>query len=98
MLRKPWLIFGALILIWAVAMFYPIAPGSKSDASAPIAILHPGLASKIQDYMNAHDAMDAIVVADSDRFLFESGESHVPINTHSVRKSIMSALYGTAVN
>ncbi len=96
MLKKIGLILGVILLILAAALVYPIVPDTTSAASEGVSHLSPALSEAVQRFVDAHDTIDAIIIANSDQVLFESGITHEPINTHSVRKSVMSVLMGIA--
>lgn len=95
-----WLAISAatLITILAAVAFYPIAPGTAAPPSAPYSALTDPLTQQLHQALQATDTIDALVVADSNQVLFEAGRTETPINTHSVRKSLMSVLIGMAVH
>lgn len=87
---------GAIVVILAGSLLYPLAPASDAGEASNQSQLSPALTEDVLTYVNASDALDAVVIASGTEFLLEAGPTHKPINTHSVRKSIMSVLFGMA--
>lgn len=75
-------------------LLYPWVPGSNSMAIQPFSEYSANTTSKIDALMLEDSSLDALVVADSNRMTLALGEVTEPINTHSIRKSIMSILIG----
>ena len=95
--RITLLALTALVLAIIAALFFPLAevkPSQASDRSSPF---DPALQQKLAAYVDARDTIDSLVIASAGRVLYEHGPTHLIINTHSVRKSIMSVLIGMAV-
>ena len=90
-----WVAAG-LVFALVAAWFYPIAPGTSAPQSAPQSSLDEKLTHALRSYADERDTIDALVVATSNAVLFEHGATHLPINTHSVRKSVMNVLIGAA--
>lgn len=53
---------------------------------------------KVYDFLESKNAFDAFIAIKNDSVAASWGSVHLPINTHSVRKSIISVLYGIAIN
>lgn len=91
------IVIVALLAIVALVSLYPIVPNSPSAEPPGTSKLPAQLTADLQNYVNERDTIDALVVASSDEILLQHGETQVPINTHSVRKSVMNVLLGKAV-
>ncbi|QWF17035.1 serine hydrolase domain-containing protein [Lysobacter capsici] len=62
------------------------------------AIARPQALEQAYAYLPAQTRFDAFVALKDGRQLAQWGEVDLPINTHSVRKSLLSGLYGIAVS
>lgn len=58
---------------------------------------HPEAIQEAYGYLPRQTRFDAFVALKNDKLLAQWGEADLPINTHSVRKSLLSGLYGIAV-
>ncbi|MEZ0471635.1 serine hydrolase domain-containing protein [Luteimonas salinilitoris] len=88
---------AGLLALSGLAMFYPLVPGTKAAPAQPQSMFEADLTRAMTEFAESRETIDALVVASSDEVLFVHGAAHLPINTHSVRKSIMSVLIGMAV-
>lgn len=88
---------AAMVVVLIGSLLYPLAPASGAGEGSDHSRFSPSLTQDILTYVNSSDALDAVVVASGTEFLLEAGPTHMPINTHSVRKSIISVLFGMAV-
>ncbi len=96
MLKKTLILIAALLLILVAVLLYPLVPGSPA-ASTPSAMTLPApLAERIGGFADATDTIDAVVVAGPNELLLEHGVSRAIINSHSVRKSLISVMFGAA--
>ena len=88
---------SVVLLLFTGALLYPLVPNTAAAPSAGHSVLQEPLTDQLVRFANETDTIDALIVASSDGVLLEHGMTHVPINTHSVRKSIMAVLVGIAV-
>ena len=95
--RKILAACGLVAVVFVGALFYPLVPNTAAAPSAGRSNLQDLLADQLTRFADETDTIDALIVASSDEVLLEHGMTHVPINTHSVRKSIMAVLVGMAV-
>ena len=79
------------------ALFYPLVPIGNATATDTKSRLDDELTLELEAYVRSKDTIDALVVVSAEEVLFEFGETQLPINTHSVRKSVMNVLAGAAV-
>ena len=96
MLKKILIVISLVLLLLMAALLYPLVPDTPADAGQAASKLDPTVAEQIAQFADSADTIDAVVVADSDELLFEHGTTSAIINTHSVRKSIMSVMFGAA--
>lgn len=74
--------------------------GTNTFATAlqPAYVADAGAVRKAYDYLPRDTRFDAFVALEDDKQIAQWGDADLPINTHSVRKSILSALYGIAID
>ena len=60
------------------------------------AATHPAALREAYAYLPRQTRFDAFVALKDEKLLAEWGDADLPINTHSVRKSLLSGLYGIA--
>ena len=72
----------------------PVEPGAPLG-QAPL--LHPAAIEEAHRFLATQTAFDAFVAMAGEREITRWGEADLPINTHSVRKSLLGALVGIAV-
>ena len=77
-----------------LVLLYPWVPGSSSTAIQPFSEYSATSTAKINMLVEEDTSLDALVVANSSHITLAQGEVTEPINTHSIRKSIMSILLG----
>lgn len=61
------------------------------------AVTHPEAMQEAYAYLPRETRFDAFVALKDGKSLAQWGEADLPINTHSVRKSLLSGLYGIAI-
>ncbi|NZA26561.1 serine hydrolase [Luteimonas sp. SJ-92] len=96
-LKTALVAIAAVVVLCGLAMFYPLVPGTKAPPAQPHSVFEEDLTRALRDFAEARESIDAVVIASSKEVLFVHGAAHLPINTHSVRKSVMSVLIGMAV-
>lgn len=103
-LRGPWKVIACLLaalLVGAVVIAaYPrVRAGHNAFAAEllPAEVTDPAPVKRALDFLPAETPFAAFVALKGDRLLARWGQVDLPINTHSVRKSLLSGLYGIAV-
>ncbi|QWP74932.1 serine hydrolase [Lysobacter sp. K5869] len=84
----------------AIAAWPAIRIGAANATATPLPRERPADPAAVREayaYLPAHTRFDAFVALHRGRELARWGEADLPINTHSVRKSLLSALYGIAI-
>jgi hypothetical protein len=74
-----------------------VEPMRDSPPLAQASIAKPAVIAEVHSFLREKTAFDAFVAVSGEREVTRWGEADLPINTHSVRKSIMSALVGIAI-
>lgn len=89
---------GAALIYAAIPA---IAPAISSAGAGPLprrAPADPAALREAYAYLPAQTRFDAFVAVHQGSELARWGDADLPINTHSVRKSLLSALYGIAID
>ena len=99
--NKWWLGIGAVLAVGLLVAAYPrvrTARNAFATSLSPYPV-RPGNRPLREAYrfLEQESGMDAFVALKGDQVLAAWGETALPINTHSVRKSVLSALYGIAI-
>jgi hypothetical protein len=102
---RPWkaVVIGlsaCLSLAVAVAALPPFRTGERNAFATslpPARVVDPGALAQAHAFLVHETRFDAFVALHEGRQLMAWGEADLPINTHSVRKSLLSALYGIAI-
>jgi CubicO group peptidase (beta-lactamase class C family) len=100
--RKKWIVgIVALLAIGLLAVAYPRVHGARNAFATaltpyPVPAENPSLQEAYR-FLDKGANTDAFVALKGDQLLASWGETALPINTHSVRKSILSTLYGIAI-
>ncbi len=99
-MTKVLITLAVLLLALLLTAAYPMIPGSwdAEERSLASTMLAPATVESLRSHVAQIDAVDALVVMRGERVLFEEGATALPINTHSVRKSVVSMLFGAAVD
>lgn len=90
-----------LLLAVAVAAIPPFGAGDRNRFATslpPARVVDPGALAQAHAFLLGHTRFDAFVALHEGRQLMAWGETDLPINTHSVRKSLLGALYGIAID
>lgn len=104
---RPGIKFSGIIVIGVIALLLVVGLLPFVDRSAtaanPVPLtqapLAPEQANTIRHYIQQQaDAIDAFIVLRGDKVLLQYGEVSTPMNLASVRKSVLSLLYGIAVD
>lgn len=89
-----------LIIALGITAIPAITVGGRNDfaTSLPKAgVVHPEAIRQAYGFLVKDTRFDAFVALQDGQELARWGEADLPINTHSVRKSLLSGLYGIAV-
>ncbi len=78
--------------------FVDIEVNSNATHLETVDLLSVSEKNEIENFIENETYFDACVVLQGDKLVYEYGNTHIPFNTASVRKSIFSALYGIAEN
>lgn len=92
----PLLIVAGLALT-AVPVIRVGAPNAFGTELPAATVTQPQAIQRAYDYLPKQTRFDAFVALKDGKRLAQWGEADLPINTHSVRKSLLSALYGIAI-
>ncbi len=84
----------AVVTISVTILSYPLVSNTTAKKPDDLSRYDDLTTRKIQSLMAADGTVDALMVASSDQILFSEGVVSKPINTHSIRKSIMSIFIG----
>lgn len=85
----------SITAIPAISIGRPNATGTPLQPAHPV---HPEALREAYAYLASQTRFDAFVALQNGRQLARWGEADLPINTHSVRKSLLNSLYGIAVD
>lgn len=99
--KKWWLGIGIVLAVGLLAAAYPRVRGARNASGTSLAAypLRDDNPPRREAYrfLERESGMDAFVALKGDQVLASWGETALPINTHSVRKSVLSTLYGIAI-
>lgn len=95
---KKLLILCSLSLICSSCKFQIIAPQNYRSIPPVSAVKNPKTIQEAYDFLKNETEFDAFIAIKNDSILASWGEVDLPIMTHSARKSIMSVLYGIAID
>ncbi|MBJ6765067.1 serine hydrolase [Myxococcaceae bacterium JPH2] len=103
--RGPWKVVGWLLvplLVGTVCVVaYPRVRAGPQNVSAvellPAEVTDPTSVRRALDGLPAETPFAAFTALKGERLIARWGQVDLPINTHSVRKSLLSGLYGIAV-
>lgn len=95
---KKLLILCLLSLICFSCKFQIVAPQNYQPIPPVSAIKNPKKMQEAFDFLKTETQFDAFIAIKNDSLLASWGEVDLPIMTHSARKSIMSVLYGIAID
>lgn len=95
---KKLLILCLLSLICISCKFQIIAPQNYRQIPQVSVVKNPKIIQEAYDFLKTETQFDAFIAIKNDSILASWGEVDLPIMTHSARKSIMSVLYGIAID
>ena len=87
-----------LLLSWLSGCAISVKPVRDGEALPPALLRSPESVAKAHAFLQAETAFDAFVALEGEREITRWGDADLPINTHSVRKAILGALVGIAVD
>jgi len=90
------LLLCALIFISACSISYEL-PDEAATLSSPV-VLDASAIEQAHRFLAEKTSFDAFVALQGETMVARWGEADLPINTHSVRKSLLSALFGIAIS
>ncbi len=99
MIRRFVLILTMLSIIQGCMDFDTFVNVSENDTYVPLQradMINASEKSIIDEYIDDKTYFDATIALKGDTIIYEKGETDIPMNCASVRKSIFSALYGIA--
>lgn len=101
--QRKFIVF--IILLVSVLPFVSCSPEFWNGASKtyqPLPVIyqlkHPDKINQAYQFLKEKTEYDAFIAIRNDSVLASWGDIHLPIMTHSARKSIMSVLYGIAID
>lgn len=90
---------AACVLLLALAgCAISVKPARDGGALSQATLTAPARIAEAHQFLKSQTQFDAFVALSGERDITRWGEADLPINTHSVRKSILSALIGIAVD
>lgn len=95
-----WILSLAIIAATAIAAIPAIPVGGRNAFATPLpkaAIVDPAAIRQAYEFLAGTTRFDAFIALRDGQELARWGKADLPINTHSVRKSLLSGLYGIAV-
>lgn len=95
---KKLLILCSLSLICSSCKFQIAAPQNYRPIPPVSAVKNPKIIQEAYDFLKTETQFDAFIAIKNDSILGSWGKVDLPIMTHSARKSIMSVLYGIAID
>ncbi len=95
---KKLLILCSLSLICSSCKFQIVAPQNYRPIPPFSVVKKPKVIQEAYDFLKNETQFDAFITIKNDSILASWGEVDLPIMTHSARKSIISVLYGIAID
>ncbi len=95
---KKLLILCSLLLICSSCKFQIVTPQNYLPIPPALAVKNPKIIQEAYDFLKTETQFDTFIAIQNDSILASWGEVDLPIMTHSARKSIMSVLYGIAID
>lgn len=96
-MKKICAVLAALAALTVLIFAYPLVSSSNAPKQQKLSKYNKNVTEQIDALVESKESIDALMIASSDQILYSSGDASKPINTHSIRKSIMSVLIGMSI-